>query len=261
MALLLQRAGRCWRHEDLEVITRPPWASGPRLVVLVPPGGPDKPELFRSWKAVYDESLLTGTCKLLADRDVIRIPADVQGLVDDVYTDPALIEGMLERGHQTPGNGDRPGAAVESRRDRAPRNLSSLYELTEIDIDPELLATRFDADSVRVLPVFADDAGKAWLDAGLHDQGSGNGRHAALAPGMPDDHRTHHSRSAVACGTGHGGSGQERDRSPPESWARNSHLRDLVLLVHRVRADGTADPASVGGREFLLDEVLGLVSI
>ena len=35
-------AGRAlpWRHEDLGVITRPRWAAGPRLVVLVPPGRP-----------------------------------------------------------------------------------------------------------------------------------------------------------------------------------------------------------------------------
>ena len=85
VALLLQRAGRCWRHEDLGVITRPRWAAGPRLVVLVPPGGPASPRLFRSWTAIYDEVLLARTCRLLAARDVIRIPGDVQGLVDAVY--------------------------------------------------------------------------------------------------------------------------------------------------------------------------------
>ena len=84
VALLLQRAGRCWRHEDLGVITRPRWAAGPRLVVLVPPGGPARPRLFRSWTAIYDEVLLARTCRLLASRDVIRIPGDVQGLVNAV---------------------------------------------------------------------------------------------------------------------------------------------------------------------------------
>lgn len=93
IALLLQRAGRCWRHHALMTITRPAWAAGPRLTVLVPPGGPDKPRIFRSWTAIYDESLLIGTYRLLARRNSISIPADVQGLIDAVYEDPELITG------------------------------------------------------------------------------------------------------------------------------------------------------------------------
>jgi hypothetical protein len=46
-------------------------------VVLVPPGGPASPRLFRSWTAIYDEVLLARTCRLLASRDVIAIPGDV----------------------------------------------------------------------------------------------------------------------------------------------------------------------------------------
>ena len=88
IALLLQRAGRCWRHHALMTITRPAWAAGPRLTVLVPPGGPDKPRIFRSWTAIYEESLLIGTYRLLARRNSISIPADVQGLIDAVYEDP-----------------------------------------------------------------------------------------------------------------------------------------------------------------------------
>ena len=71
IALLLQRAGRCWRHHALMTITRPAWAAGPRLTVLVSPGGPDKPRIFWSWTAIYDESLLIGTYRLLARRNSI----------------------------------------------------------------------------------------------------------------------------------------------------------------------------------------------
>jgi CRISPR-associated endonuclease/helicase Cas3 len=260
VALLLQRAGRCWRHEGLKVITRPPWASGPRLVVLVPPGGPDKPELFRSWKAVYDESLLTGTCKLLAARDIIRIPTDVQGLVDDVYTDPALAEGMLEAVTRRLGTELAQEQLADLVAIEAPWNLSSLYELTEIDVDPELLATRFGADSVRVLPVFADDAGEAWLDADCTIRVPGG-------DGTPPSRRecwTIIERTIPVRGGLWYRTWLERPEpgsEPLESWARNSHLRDLVRLVHRVRSDGTVDPASAGGRGFLLDQVLGLVSV
>jgi CRISPR-associated endonuclease/helicase Cas3 len=257
VALLLQRAGRCWRHEDLKVITRPSWASGPRLIVLVPPGGPDKPELLRSWQAIYDESLLAGTYKLLAQRDTIRIPADVQGLVDDVYTDPALAEGILvtrRLGTELAQEQLANLVAIE-----APRNLSSLYELTEIDVDPELLATRFGADSIRVLPVFADDSGEAWLDADCSIRVPGaNG----VRPSRQEC-RTVIERAIPVRGGLWYRTWRERPESgsePLASWTKISHLRDLVLLVHRVRGDGMVDPASAGGRGFLLDQVLGLVS-
>jgi CRISPR-associated endonuclease/helicase Cas3 len=260
VALLLQRAGRCWRHEDLGVITRPGWAAGPRLVVLVPPGGPARPRLFRSWTAVYDEVLLARTCRLLAARDMIRIPGDVQGLVDAVYyppddDGPDLITG-LERAETA-----RLGAEIaELQMSRLisvppPWDLDSLYKLTDSDVDPELLATRFDADSVRVLPVFTDGTGQVWLDPGC----------AIPVPGAGGTRPTDGECRAVIERTipvrGGGWVQRERrgaDSDPPASWARNPHLRPLVLLPHRVRVDGAIEPARVGGREFLLDEALGL---
>jgi len=259
VALLLQRAGRCWRHEDLRVITRPPWVSGPRLVVLVPPGGPDRPELFRSWEAIYDESLLTGTYKLLAERDTIRVPTDVQRLVDDVYTDPALIDGMLDAVTKRMGTEMAQEQLADLVAIEAPWKLGSLYELTDIDVDPELLATRFGADSVRTLPVFADDSSEMWLDADC----------TISVPGADGRPPTRQECRAIIEHTVpvRGGLWYRtwRDRpeagsEPPESWTRNSYLRELVRLVHRVHADGTVDPAVVGGRSFLLDHALGLIT-
>jgi CRISPR-associated endonuclease/helicase Cas3 len=260
VALLLQRAGRCWRHEDLGVITRPWWACGPRLVVLVPPGGPDKPELFRSWRAIYDESLLTGTYKLLSERDTIRIPADVQRLVDDVYTDPALIEGMVEAVTKRLGTEMAQEQLANLVALEAPWKLSSLYELTDRDVDAELLATRFGADSVRALPVFTDAAGEVWLDADrtIRLPGLGGG------PPGPRECRTITERTIPVRGGPWHRTWQKRPEprsEPPECWARSSYLRDLVLLAHRAHPDGTVDPATAGGRGFLLDQVLGLVTM
>ena len=59
-------------------------------MVLVPPGGPVSPRLFRSWTAIYDEVLLARTFRLLAPRDVIAVPGDVQGLVGAVYYPPVM---------------------------------------------------------------------------------------------------------------------------------------------------------------------------
>ena len=119
VGLLLQRAGRCWRHEDLGVITRPAWAAGPRLAVLVPPGGPGKPQLFASWKAIYDESLLAATYRLLAGREVIRIPGDVQELVDAVLRRPGPHHWTGGGRHCPAGRRDRPAADVQPGVDPA----------------------------------------------------------------------------------------------------------------------------------------------
>jgi len=260
VALLLQRAGRCWRHEDLGVITRPGWAAGPRLVVLVPPGGPAGPRLFRSWTAVYDEVLLARTYRLLAGRDEIRIPGDVQGLVDAVYyppdgAGPDLITG-LERAETARLGAEIAELAMSSLVSVPPPwDLDSLCKLTDSDVDPDLLATRFDADSVRVLPVFADHTGRAWLDPGREIPVPGTGRNRPT----PAECRAVIERTIPV----RGGSWVQRDRrgadsDPPGSWARNPYLRPLVLLPHRVRGDGVIEPARVGGREFLFDETLGI---
>ena len=197
VALLLQRAGRCWRHEDLGVITRPRWAAGPRLVVLVPPGGPARPRLFRSWTAIYDEVLLARTCRLLASRDVIRIPGDVQGLVDAVYyppddDGPDLITGL--EGAETARLGAEIAELQMSRLVSVPPpwDLDSLCKLTDSDVDPGLLATRFDADSVRVLPVFADGCGPGLARSRPLDPGAGHRRDPTCRRGVPGHHRAHH---------------------------------------------------------------------
>lgn len=260
VALLLQRAGRCWRHEDLGVITRPPWAVGPRLVVLVPPGGPEQPQLFQSWTAVYDEVLLARTYRLLARREVIRIPADVQELVDAVYYPPDGDGPDLIRGLESAETA-RLGAEIAERQMSslvsipAPGDIDSLYKLTDSDVDPELLATRFDADSVRVLPVFIDDAGQTWLDPGREIPVPGLGR---TRPTRPECRIIIEHTIPVRGGSWVREDRREADSNPPESWDQNAYLRYLVLLPHRVHADGAVEPARVGGREFLLDESLGL---
>ena len=134
-----------------------------------------------------------------------------------------------------------------------PWNVDSLYELTNRDIDPELLATRFDADSVRVVPVFTDDAGTVWLDAALQIPVPGTtGKRPTRAECRAIIERTIPMRGGAWLAR------RSASSEPPQSWKANAHLHDLVLLPHRVHADGTIEPAHAGGREFLLDQVLGL---
>ena len=92
-------------------------------------------------------------------------------------------------------------------------DLDSLCKLTDSDVDPDLLATRFDADSVRVLPVFAHGAGRAWLDPGRSDPGSGHRREPPQWRGVPGRHRADHPGPRRQLGEPGGGApGQTRTR-------------------------------------------------
>lgn len=106
-----------------------------------------------------------------------------------------------------------------------------------------------------MLPVFTDGAGRAWLDPGR----------AIPVPSTAGNRPTGAKCQVVIERSipvrGGGWVQRERrgaDSDPPGSWARNPHLRPLVLLPYRIRADGAIEPARVGGREFLLDQALGL---
>jgi CRISPR-associated endonuclease/helicase Cas3 len=252
VALLLQRAGRCWRHQALGTIPRPPWASGPQLTVLVPPGGPRAPQLFRSWKAVYDESLLAGTYRLLADREAIAVPGDVQSLVDAVYEDPALVTGMENAVTARLGDEIAQKQLASMAAIKGPHDIDSLVPLTASDVDPELLATRFGADSARALPVFCDADGRSWLDRARTVPLPGQDK----APSLPECRAV--IRHTVPVRGGQWLNSHDARAALPEPWHKNIHLRDLVLLKHHHAPDGGFSPAVIGDRQFFLDGALGL---
>jgi CRISPR-associated endonuclease/helicase Cas3 len=251
IALLLQRAGRCWRHQKLGKIARPAWATGPRLAVLVPPGGPGKARLFRSWTTIYDESLLIGTHRLLRCRNSIGIPADVQQLIDDVYENPELVVGVEKAWTARIGDETAQREISKLVAIPGPRDIDSLYPLTASEVEPELLATRFNADSARALPVFVDTTGGQWLDRGCQV------RLPIAGQPTPADCKAVYG-STVPVRGGPWLKKPDVAAALPGSWRRNTHLRDLVLLRQHAQPDGSFSPALVGGREFHLDAILGL---
>jgi CRISPR-associated endonuclease/helicase Cas3 len=95
IAQLLQRAGRCHRHQQKR--PRPEWVAKPRLVVLDPVHGGThaKP---RAWGTVYSDCLLRATHLLLADRHgrPVQIPGDVQEMVETVYVNGAGNESFAK---------------------------------------------------------------------------------------------------------------------------------------------------------------------
>lgn len=88
MDLLLQRAGRLWRHGDTK---RPSGIDKPRLLVLTP-----QQSDYGASGFVYPPILLARTLQVIAERASIRLPEDISVLVENVYAGVPLSEEELE---------------------------------------------------------------------------------------------------------------------------------------------------------------------
>lgn len=264
VSLLLQRAGRCWRHEHLGIINRPQWAKQPELVVLTPEQNGDAdgaPWFPRSWTSVYPLALLQRTYTLLRRRNgaPVQIPEDVQQLVDDVYDDDSLAEDLeadMERmGEELAQRGLARNAVIPDPDD-VEDNLNGLTEFS-FDVDEHVLATRFGAGSVRVLCYYVDTAGNRWLDpectVEFPEQGTGREGRFTMA-----DCRDLVART-IPVRMGPWASQLTEDNHPPEAWRESFYLRDLVLIPQRVTDEGAVLPTETGGREWLLDPCKGLI--
>ncbi|MFW6641023.1 CRISPR-associated helicase Cas3' [Nocardiopsis algeriensis] len=262
VGLLLQRAGRCWRHEHLGIVERPRWARGPRMVVLVPEEPESRSRVPRPWQYVYPLSLLMRTHTLLLRREgaPIRIPQDVQALVDGLYDDDSLIEDVTADIRRI---GEELALRTHARNAVIPTTRAlgqDLHPLTAFDLDAgdHFLATRFGAESVRVLCCYRDSRGLLWLDAG---------RTRPLPEPKPGGRLSRADLRAIVSRT----VPLRADRSTepplaeanrvPESWSQEFHLRDLVLLVHEVSDRGEVSPASLGERSLFLSPVNGLEEV
>lgn len=97
MDLLIQRAGRLWRHPGRE---RAPIASEPRLLVLSPEPRPDAGSTwlageFRRTRSVYPETVLWRTADTLFKKGQIDTPGDLRGLVEAVYGPDGVVPAGL----------------------------------------------------------------------------------------------------------------------------------------------------------------------
>ncbi|WP_405797434.1 CRISPR-associated endonuclease Cas3'' [Streptomyces sp. NBC_01506] len=260
MAMLLQRAGRVWRHAA-PAPARPDWSEGPRLVVLAPVGKDRELSVPASWGDVYAQSLLHRTLELLGRRNgaSLAVPGDVQELVDAVY-DPefasAAPEELMERDLRRMADDMARHALAGMVALPPPRLVRSLHALTTSDADEELIRTRLGAESVQVLPVFENEAG-LWLDdacsVALPESGCGPaGRfttaevRALLGYVAP----LAHGPWRAECGPAN---------VPPVAWRDEPRLARLVVLPHRPTGGGIAQGALLGETRITCDRVLGLV--
>ncbi|GAA3857796.1 CRISPR-associated helicase Cas3' [Streptomyces sedi] len=215
IALLLQRAGRCQRHDRDR---RPDWAPTPALTVLVPTG--QLPP--RRWGSVYSGNLLDRTLTALRQlpNATCRIPHDVQQLVDNVYTHDWTTPAGLERA----ATEHAMESIAETNTIPPPTDaLRDLHPLTTTD-DEDALTTRLGADSIRVLPVYTDPDGNHWLDRTTRHQPL---PHTVHPTDKPTIRRLMHKTIPINLDT------LQRTGTPthtPPGWTTTGALRDIHLL-------------------------------
>ncbi|MFT9478710.1 CRISPR-associated helicase Cas3' [Streptomyces sp. Mo3] len=269
LSLLLQRAGRCWRHENHwarygypEGGGRPAWADGPRLVVLDPMADGGKVPV--QWGEVYSEFLLGATSRKLAELEsgTISVPDDVQALVEAVHGDgeqfdwgdPGGPEGKAWVAHKGKETAERSMAGLRAVfRARQVAQLVDLHHL-EGEEDEWELSTRLGADSVRLLCAFVQEDGRVTLDP----EGKESLPSASEGDRVPAAAVRKVMRRTIPVRSDWLHSPDGDSMSPPGSWTEHPMLGDLRVLYQPVQA-GTVQAVQVGDKTLHLDENLGLV--
>lgn len=270
LSLLLQRAGRCWRHENQWARhgypggrARPAWASGPRLVVLDPITGEGRTP--RQWGEVYSEHLLVSTSRTLAgiEGGIIAVPGDVQGLVEAVHGDGEDFDWNTPGGRETRAWTEHKGREMAERSmagllavPRA-RSVSALHDLHNLpgDEDEWEVSTRLGADSVRLLCAYVqEDGGRVTLDP----LGERPLPQAGVNGKVPVASVREVMRRTIPVRSDWLKDADPEDFAPPESWTEHSMLGELRVLRQPVR-DGSVQPVDVGGKALWLDSDRGLM--
>ena len=164
--LILQRAGRLWRHARK---SRP--VSGPILLIAGLAG--DEPPSFGKplwWGAVYREDILLRTWSLLQSKQSLRLPDEIDTLVQAVYEEtmdvPESLRERLEKSlvaedGEVIAHRGQANQAIIGFPDDASWNDPARFVLYDED-DPGVhrtltAKTRLGEDSIVVIPLFSDD--------------------------------------------------------------------------------------------------------
>ncbi|MDT0300830.1 CRISPR-associated helicase Cas3' [Streptomonospora wellingtoniae] len=256
LAQLLQRAGRCMRHTRADRAA----AMGlrPRLSVLEPADRHDRLSIPRAWGAIHDPGLLARTRRLLHEREgrPVRVPEDVQSLVDAVYSDDFAdrLDDAAQRQQQRMLDAQRDaGVLAEQQLAQvtaipAPADVGDLAKLSNdgATVDDTLVTTRLGADSQRVVCAYTQPDGTLTLDpAGDRRLPRGDLTTAATAEIIA------HSMPVPGTWlTGHGD-----DCEPPASWSRRPSAAALALLRLHPGAEDDRWQCRIGQRVLTMSDI------
>jgi len=164
--LVLQRAGRLWRHaREIRPVSEP--------VLLVAGLEEDEPPSFGKplwWGSVYHEDILLRTWSLLHKRQDLTLPDEIDALVQNVYEEKVDVpESQRERLYKTLVNGDGKDIAKHGQANQAIMGLPDdaswndparfvLYDEDDPGVHRTLMAqTRLGEDSVVAIPLWPED--------------------------------------------------------------------------------------------------------
>jgi len=241
--LVLQRAGRLWRHARS---SRP--VSEPTLLIAGLTG--DEPPSFGKplwWGSVYREDILLRTWILIQEgqRQTLILPDEIDILVQKVYEEqvvvPECLEERMDKAVLAEGKAishrQQANMAIMGLPDDASWNDPAkfvLYDEDEPDVHRTLMAqTRLGEDSVVAIPLWLDDGFDSRKTPNFAQSNAWFLRAVSL------------SRKSVVK--------KLKASGVPEGWKKSSLLRNCFPLV--LNADGywTEDAT------MRLDEDLGLV--
>lgn len=166
--LLLQRAGRLWRHKR----DKAERGGIPEPILLVAGLAGDEPPLFGKplwWGAVYREDLLLRTWILLRERQTLTMPDEIDTLVQAVYEDqveiPEYLKERLDMAMKAEGEDYarrlQAHQAIIGLPDDASWNDPArfiLYDEDQPGVHRTLMAqTRLGEDSVVAIPLWPGD--------------------------------------------------------------------------------------------------------
>lgn len=254
--LLLQRAGRLWRHMDVRPMSMRP-VDCPLLTLLC--DGADNDPHFGDSAYVYDEYALLRSWLALSSVRKIAIPAGIEFFVERAYgTERSIPPDLLDRLNK--------GRDAYDRQRKKDEHAAQAVLIPE-PCRPDSLLRRFNADladsddptvhdSVRA----ATRLGRPSLTIVCLDERSGQlfpfGSDLPIDLGVSPDHPTvlalmdaavSISHPAIYCALKNATA-----ENSPTSWRRNSHLRHTRLI----RFNG--GETTVAGRLLRLSAILGL---
>jgi CRISPR-associated endonuclease/helicase Cas3 len=256
--LVLQRAGRLHRHDRPQ---RPTHLRDPQLWVVEPPDAHGAPPHFGDSEYIYERYLLLRTHLLLRDRDTLTLPAEIEGLVEDVYTGaapaglPAEWMQALEEAQEAAAK-EREDDEWKAGQVRVPLtadadDLAEQYnaELTE-DEDPRThatlrAATRLTRPTVALVCLHGQPDGTLTLDSA--------GKNPTSLDAPPGMEQTEQLLRAAVSSSHWRVVKQFLSADPPTAWRRNPLLRFHRLAVF------TAGVCEQPGFRLALDPDLGLI--
>ncbi|MFJ9473367.1 CRISPR-associated helicase Cas3' [Streptomyces caniferus] len=248
---LIQRAGRCWRHHR----PRPPWASRPRLHVIVPTGSLPPPH-WGTDPGVYYGHLLHQTATSLSTlpNGDLREPEDVQHLIEAVYANEASTSAAQARAADEQLKAQLAQLATVPH----PLDLQSLHDLSDATgLNTQAAATRLGADTALALPTWTLPDNNQWLHPSPTDGTCGCPDGNTPVPTdihYRDRDTVRHVLAHTVPVRSHWIDLQDPTTHTPASWHDIGPLTDIRLLPHT----GTPSLYRHGALTLRLDPVLGL---